>query len=95
MKPCATVTEVRVLDGYRLELVFSDGLRGMVDLSGRILGRGGVFEALESQAYFRQVRVNPELGTIVWPNEADFCPDLLYAWVEAGDVPAHEPSVVE
>ena len=76
-EPCATVTEARVLDGYRLELTFSDGVRGVVDLSRRILGRGGVLRPLEDPQFFRQVRVDPELGTIVWPNDADFCPDLL------------------
>jgi len=77
---CATVTEARVLEAYRLELVSSDGARGVVDLSQRILGRGGVFCPLEDAQFFRQVRVDPELGTIVWPNEADFCPDLLHRW---------------
>ncbi len=77
---CATVTGVQTLDAYRLELTFADGVRGTVDLSKRIIGRGGVFKALEDPAYFRQVRVNPELGTIVWPNDVDFCPDMLYRW---------------
>ncbi len=39
-----------------------------------------MFKPLEDPAFFRQVHVNDELGTIVWPNEADFCPDLLYRW---------------
>jgi len=90
MEPCATVTDVRVLDGYRLELAFADGLRGPVDLSGRILGRGGLFQALEDPAFFRQVQLHPELGTIIWPNDVDFCPDLLHAWVSAGFVPPRE-----
>lgn len=77
---CATVTGVRALDSYRLELTFADGTRGAVDLSNRIIGRGGVFKPLEDPAFFRQVRVNEELGTIVWPNEVDICPDLLYRW---------------
>jgi hypothetical protein len=91
MESCATITEVRVVDAYQLELVFADGLRGTVDLAGRIVGRGGVFQDLEDPTFFRQVRVDADLGTIVWPNEADFCPDLLHARVEAGCVPAREP----
>ena len=77
---CATVTRVRVLDGHRVELTFSDGVRGIVDLANRIVGRGGVFGPLESPEFFRQVSVNNELGTIVWPNGADFCPDMLHGW---------------
>ena len=77
---CATVTEAQTLYGYCIELTFSDGVRGIVDLSPRIVGRGGVFAPLETPEYFRQVSVDHELGTIVWPNGADICPDLLYAW---------------
>jgi hypothetical protein len=81
MQPCATVTDVRALDGYCVELTFSDGVRGIVDLTNRIVGRGGVFTPLEAAEFFRQVAVDSELGTIVWPNGADICPDLLHAWV--------------
>jgi hypothetical protein len=94
-EPCATVTEVRVLDTYRLGLIFADGVRGIVDLSRRIVGRGGVFRPLEDPEFLRHVRVDPELGTVVWPNEADFCPDLLYRWALREPVPAIEPETIE
>jgi hypothetical protein len=92
---CATVTEARVLDAYRLELAFSDGVRGVVDLSRRILGRGGVFRPLEEPQFFRQVRVDAHLGTIVWPNGADFCPDLLHRWALGEPVPPPEAEAVK
>ena len=82
METCAVVKEARVLGGYRLELIFEDGLRGTVDLAQRIVGRGGVFGALQDPAYFANLRVDPELGTLVWPNGADFCPDVLYEWAK-------------
>jgi len=94
-KPCATVTEARVLDGYRLELAFPDGLRGVVDLAPRILGRGGVFGPLADQQFFRQVRVDRDLGTVVWPNDADFCPDLLHRWALGEPVPPPEAQTIE
>ncbi len=40
----------------------------------------GVFTALMDDSFFRQVRVDRELGTIVWPNGADVCPDVLYSF---------------
>jgi len=86
MQLCETVTGVRVIGSYRLELTFADGVRGEVDLSERIVGRGGIFKPLEDPAFFRQVRVNDELGTIVWPNDVDFCPDLLYRWATGESV---------
>jgi hypothetical protein len=93
-EPCATVIEARVVDAYRLELAFSDGVRRVVDLAPRILGRGGVFRLLEDPEFFRQVRVDPELGTVVWPNEADFCPDLLQRWASGDPVPPPEAEAV-
>ena len=97
MEECATVTGVRVLGGYRLELTFIDGQTGQVDLKDRILGRGGVYAPLEDPAFFNQVRVDPELGTIVWPNGMDICPDLLHSLAvghsltEAGASPSRSP----
>jgi len=40
---------------------------------------GGVFEPLAGSAFFAQVRVDPEGGTIVWPNGVDMAPEPLYA----------------
>jgi len=93
-QPCATITDARVLDGYRVELTFSDGVRGVVDLAPRIVRRGGVFGPLEDPEFFQQVTVDRELGTIVWPNGADICPDLLYAWATGEPVSPPEPQTV-
>jgi hypothetical protein len=73
------VTEVTPLEGYNLRLRFEDGLAGVVNL-GQIIDRfDGVFAPLQDLEYFRQVRVDPEIGTIVWPSGADVCPDVLYS----------------
>lgn len=71
-----SVLSVRVLAGFRLALSFDDGFEGVVDLSSRV-GSGGVFDPLADAEYFARVRVEPELGTICWPNGADLCPDVL------------------
>jgi hypothetical protein len=91
---CATVTNARVLEGYCLELTFSDGVCGVVDLANRIVGRGGVFGPLENPQFFRQVVVDKELETIVWPNGADFCPDLLYRWATGEAVQRPESETI-
>ncbi len=41
----------------------------------------GVFAPLRDPAYFARVRVNPDLGTICWPNDADWDPLVLYSLV--------------
>ena len=71
------LTDVEVLEGYRLRLGFSDGTRRVVDLATELIGP--VFEPLRDPKLFRQVRLDSELGTIVWPNGADIAPEALYA----------------
>jgi hypothetical protein len=77
------IISATALGDYRLQLRFEDGVEGVVDLAKRVSFRG-VFEPLRDTSYFAQVRVNPELGTVVWPNGADLNPDVLYEEVTAG-----------
>jgi hypothetical protein len=63
-------------EGFVLRLEFDDGTTRDVDLEDEL--RGPVFEPLRDPRLFRQVRVDEELGTIVWPNGADMDPDVLY-----------------
>jgi hypothetical protein len=74
------VVHVKPLEGRKLELTFKDGLRAVVDMDQVIDRFEGVFAPLNDPDYFRQVHVDPEIGTIVWPNGADVCPDVLYSY---------------
>ena len=49
--------EVRVLDGYRLWLRYTDGAEGEVDLSH--LAGQGVFKVWQSRDAFAAVRIRP------------------------------------
>lgn len=81
------VTWVEVVGRHKLRLGFEDGVEGDVDFSERKWR--GVFEPLRDPNYFRRVEVDPALGTIVWPNGADFAPETLHAWaVSAAADPA-------
>ncbi len=73
------VTAVKHLKDYELEISFSDGTLATLDLGDRVRGRGGVFQPFQSIDFFKQVHVDHEAGTLVWPNGVDFCPDVLYA----------------
>ncbi|MGA2229642.1 MAG: DUF2442 domain-containing protein [Tepidisphaeraceae bacterium] len=75
------VKSVRYLHDYRLELMFTDGITGHVDFAPWIIGRGGVFAPLQDMAYFARVSVNSDIGTIVWPNDVDFDPEVLYSHI--------------
>jgi Protein of unknown function (DUF2442) len=71
------VCEVEVLGHYRLRLTFSDGLVGDVDLA-HLRKWDGVFASLRDPVFFAQVRVDPETGTVTWPNGIDLAPEVLY-----------------
>jgi hypothetical protein len=58
---------------------FADGLEGEVDLAGEL--EGPVFEPLKDPEFFRQVRFDPEIRTLVWPNGADIAPEFLHSHV--------------
>ena len=70
------VKSVQVLEGFEVRLVFTDGSVKSLDLAPYL--KGPMFGPLKDPARFREVRVDPELETIVWPNGADICPDVLY-----------------
>ncbi len=77
------VTAVEIIKGRVVRLEFSDGSERVVDLMPFLWGPA--FEEIAADdAVFAQVRVDPDIGTIVWPNGADLDPDVLH-----GD---HEPA---
>jgi hypothetical protein len=88
------VVEVKPLTEYRLYLRFEDGVSGEVDIA-QIVSFTGVFAPLQDRDYFVQVKVNPDIGTICWPNEADIDPDVLYALVTGIPIPDLSRQVVE
>ena len=70
------VIGVETADEYRLILTFEGGDRRELDVS-RVISFTGVFEPLSDPEFFRQVQVDPDVGTIVWPNGADMAPETL------------------
>lgn len=66
------------MNGYRVRVVFEDGLEAENDLS-YLASYAGVFEPLRDPSYFRRLRADADAGTIVWPNDADIAPETLYA----------------
>ena len=75
------ITSVSVTGPSHLTLTFNDGAHKRVDL--RPLLHGPVFEPLLDASYFAQARLDPELGTVAWPNEADFAPEALHALADS------------
>ncbi len=75
------VVAARYLREYKIWLRFEDGTEGETDLAGELTGE--VFEPLRDPAFFASFKVNPDTGTIEWPNGADLAPEFLYARIHA------------
>jgi len=69
------ITDVKVLEDYKLDLTFVDGTRGTVDLS-HLVGKG-VFIMWNEYDAFREARIGSS-GELGWGDQIDLCPDALY-----------------
>jgi len=68
------IRKVEALKGFKLKLMLTDG--SIVEREVSRLLVGPVFESIRTDlVLFGQVRA--EGGTVVWPNGADLCPDVL------------------
>ena len=73
--------------GYRIEVVFDDGRRGIVDFSD-YPARGGVFSRFRDMQFFCSFKINPELGVLTWGDDVDIAPETLYAMATGAPLPA-------
>ena len=82
------VVAVQPLPDHHLRVTFDDGVEGIVNVR-ELVQFTGVFQPLQDTSFFEQVTVNRELGTVSWPNDADFDSDVLYAKVTGRPIPEY------
>jgi hypothetical protein len=71
------VTDARYIEGYRVQLSFSDGTTAEADLKGSL--DGPIFVPLQDIEYFKSFSIVGH--TLAWPNGADFAPEYLRSLV--------------
>jgi len=80
--PLYDVTAFEIVGDYTLRITFDDGTTQIVDLEPVLVGE--MFAPLRALDFFRQVRLDPEIRTLVWPRpegtRADFDPYVLHEW---------------
>ncbi len=80
LHPIYRVTSFEILEPYTLRVRFDDATEQTINfrpvLAGELLG------PLKNLFLFSQVRVDPEVYTLTWPNGADFDPATLHDWPE-------------
>ena len=59
---------------YKIEVTFDDGRRGVVDFS-KYLNKGGVFRRFKDINFFKNFKINQELGVLTWQDGIDVAPE--------------------
>lgn len=77
------VTAFEIIGPYTLAVTFADGLTRMIDFQPVL--RGELYGPLRKKELFKQVKLDPEVHTLVWPNGADFDPATLHDWPDLVD----------
>ena len=76
--PIYRIQSFDIVGPYTLRVCFDDGSEQTIDfqpiLAGELYGR------LRDLELFNQLRIDPEVETLVWPNGADFDPATLHDW---------------
>ena len=76
--PIYRVWSFEVVAPYTLRVRFDDNTEQTIDF--RPVLAGEMYGPLRNLELFNQVRIDPEVETLVWPNGADFDPATLHEW---------------
>jgi Protein of unknown function (DUF2442) len=76
------VSSFEKVAAFTLRVQFDDGTSQIIDF--RPVLKGELYGPLQEPTLFDQVRVDPEVHTLVWSNGADFDPAILHNWPESG-----------
>ncbi len=85
--PIYRVRSFEIVSAYTLRVRFDDGAEQTIYF--RPILAGELYSPLRNLDLFNQVRIDPEVQTLVWPNGADIDPATLHDW------PEHEPAFRE
>lgn len=70
------VKSVEAIVPYKLKVAFDNNETKIIDMSGFLHRK--IYAPLQDWEFFKRVRVDADLDTIVWENGADICPNVLY-----------------
>lgn len=76
--PIYRVVAFDIVGPLTLRVRFDDGSEQVIDFEPILAGK--LFGPVRDPAMFKQVKIDPEVHTLVWPNGADFDPATLHDW---------------
>lgn len=74
------VVSFKIIAPYVIRVGFDDQTEQVIDFQPILAGE--MYGPLRDISLFNQVRIDPEVHTLVWPNGADFDPATLHDWPE-------------
>ncbi|MGC1375333.1 MAG: DUF2442 domain-containing protein [Anaerolineales bacterium] len=78
--PIYHISGFEIIAPYTLRIHFNDNSEQTINFEAVL--RGGIYSPLRDLSLFNQVRLDPEIRALVWPNDADFDPADLQDWPE-------------
>lgn len=81
------VSNFEIIGDYTLRLMFDDGVEQIVNFEPVLYGP--LFGPLRNLEVFNQVKLDRNIGTLVWPTGADIDPTVLHNW------PQHVDAIIE
>jgi hypothetical protein len=81
--PIHRVEHFAIVAPYTVSVRFEDGTEQRIDFTPVL--EGELFGPLRDVKIFNAVSLDTEVGTLTWPNGADFDPATLYDWPRLGD----------
>lgn len=83
LHPIHRVRSFAITAPYTLRVDFDDQTSQIINFEPVLAGE--LFRPLRDLTVFNQVKLDPEVHTLVWPNGADFDPATLHDWPKVAE----------
>lgn len=81
------VIDFELIGGYAVRIQFDDNTEQVIDFEPVL--SGPLFGQLHDPNMFGQVKLDKDIGTLIWPNGADIDPTVLHDW------PLHVDAIIQ
>ena len=78
------VTDFKIIGDYTIHVEFDDASHQVINFEPILYGP--MFGPLRDLEFFNQVKLDKDLGTLVWPTGADIDPTVLHDWPDHVDI---------
>lgn len=82
--PIYYVRSFQIVAPHTLQVKFDDDTEQTINFQS--IFNGELYRSLRNLSFFNQVKIDPEVHTLVWSNGADFDPATLHDWHEYNQV---------